>query len=135
MQEKDYSDIINVKYPYPTDHQPMPRSKRAAQFAPFAALTGHDEAISEAQRQTSPRVNLTNEEKEIISHKLNEIINRISDRPTVKLIYFKEDAKKSGGQYITYEGRLKKYDEFQRRLTFEDSITINVDEIVSIFSD
>lgn len=107
MNDK-YDDIIDLPHYEPKNHPRMARIDRAAQFAPFAALTGYEELIKETARLTNKRKTLSDDEKEEINRTLNLLISKIKETPRVRVIYFKEDERKEGGEYVEYEGNLKK---------------------------
>ena len=107
-----YDDIINLKRPV-SRRMPMSITNRAAQFAPFSALTGYDEAIKETSRITSEKHELSDGKIEIINNKLNEIKNNGIRR--VKITYFVKDDKKDGGEYITEEVDIKKIDIYNEK--------------------
>lgn len=102
-----YDDIIDMERPI-SKRKPMSIENRAAQFAPFSALTGYSEAVKETGRLTDEKKNLTEGIKEIINEKLNYIRKNISEIDIVNITYFIKDNKKSGGRYFTKTGRIKK---------------------------
>lgn len=114
----------------PTSKYPkMSMSDRAAQFAPFAALTGHKEAILEQQRTTQTKRILSNEEKLEINEKIIELINLKSK---CRITYFEKDKTKSGGQYMESVLSFKRIDELNKVLYFKENIQIQIDDIVDI---
>ena len=114
----------------PTSKYPkMSMSDRAAQFAPFAALTGHKEAILEQQRITQTKRILSNEEKLRINEKIIELMNLKSK---CRIIYFEKDKTKSGGQYMESVLSFKRMDELNKTLFFKENIQIQIDDIVDI---
>ena len=126
-----YDDIIDLPRPR-SAHEPMPMSDRAAQFSPFAALTGYEDAIDETARLTDARVELGESAVEELERALAGIAARISERPAVTVTYFVPDERKSGGAYVTRAGALKRIDELERELVFADGTRIAVGDIVSI---
>ena len=131
----DYDDIINLPRPVSARHQKMSVSDRAAQFAPFSALTGYDDTVNEAQRLTSERIELDEYEKELIDRRLQYLFENIKANPRIKVIYFIHDSKKSGGKYNAVKGTLEKIDDFERKLTVsteKSKIEIEIDEIFSL---
>ncbi|MDD3336464.1 MAG: hypothetical protein PHI98_13275 [Eubacteriales bacterium] len=98
-QSKCYDDIIHLKRPISQRHPPMSIQNRAAQFAPFAALTGHESAIIETARLTDRRITLTEEEKQRLNDKLLLIQEQSDDFADVLITYFVPDPKKAGGAY------------------------------------
>lgn len=124
MDERWYTmDRPKSKYPK------MSMSDRAAQFAPFAALTGHKEAILEQQRTTQTKRILSNEEKLEINEKIIELMNLKSK---CRIIYFEKDKTKSGGQYTESVLSFKRIDELNKVLYFKENIQIQIDDIVDI---
>lgn len=124
MDERWYTmDRPKSKYPK------MSMSDRAAQFAPFAALTGHKEAILEQQRLTQTKRILSNEEKLAINEKIFELMNLKSK---CRITYFEKDKTKSGGQYLKSVLTFKRLDELNKTLFFKENIQIQIDDIVDI---
>lgn len=124
MDERWYTmDRPKSKYPK------MSMSDRAAQFAPFAALTGHKEAVLEQQRTTQTKRILSNEEKLEINEKIIELMNLKSK---CRIIYFEKDRTKSGGQYMESVLSFKRMDELNKTLFFKENIQIQIDDIVDI---
>lgn len=124
MDERWYTmDRPKSKYPK------MSMLDRAAQFAPFAALTGHKEAILEQQRTTQTKRILSNEEKLEINEKIIELINLKSK---CRITYFEKDKTKSGGQYLKMVLSFKRIDELNKTLFFKENIQIHIEDIVDI---
>lgn len=124
MDERWYTmDRPKSKYPK------MSMSDRAAQFAPFAALTGHKEAILEQQRTTQTKRILSNEEKLEINEKIVEMVKLKSK---CRITYFEKDQKKSGGKYYTATYTFKRLDELNKTLIFKENAQIQIDDIVDI---
>lgn len=136
MSEKnlfmDYFDIISRQHPTPKKHPRMSNMNRAAQFAPFAALTGYEESIEETARLTDSRVELGEDEIAEINECLNFIQEHIKERPKVTITYFQPDEKKDGGKYTVATGKVRRIDEFNRIIIFEDMMEIAIDEITEI---
>ena len=107
----------------------MSMSDRAAQFAPFAALTGHKEAILEQQRITQTKRILSNEEKLEINEKIIELMNLKSK---CRIAYFEKDKTKSGGQYMESVLSFKRMDELNKTLFFKENMQIQIEDIVDI---
>ena len=110
----------------------MSRMNRAAQFAPFAALTGYEESIEETARLTDLRIKLSEYEIEELNAKLNFIQEHIKERPEVTITYFQPDEKKEGGEYITVTGRVRWIDEVNGVLVFENETTVKVGQMVKL---
>lgn len=129
-----YNDIINLPH-YRSKKRPhMSAHDRAGQFSPFAALTGHDEAIKETARLTDKKTELDETTKAILDEKFRFIMEHIYDQPEITVTYFIPDSSKSGGMYVDYTGGVKKYDYHNRILQFTDNTEINVDDISEIES-
>ena len=128
-----YADIINLSRPVSDKRRPMPVADRAAQFSPFAALTGHEAAVIETARRTEERLELTQDKKEIIDRKLQIIRQELTDykEAEAKITYFLEDKRKAGGSYETIEGQVTKIDEYLRLLIL-DGQEISIDDIIEI---
>lgn len=127
-----YDDITHLPHPVSKRHPQMPMMDRAAQFSPFAALTGHGEAIKETERLTQPRVELDENEKNLLNEKLREIQMNLSEKPRVKIVYYVQDEKKAGGTYVTFEGNVRKIDAYQKKMIFEDGTAVDMKDIVDI---
>ncbi len=127
-----YDDIIGLTHHVSAKHPQMPLSERAAQFSPFAALTGFDAAIKETARLTERKRELSEEEKEELDRSLNQIALLAKDRPEVVVEYFLDDEKKEGGMYVTETFRLRRIDRTERVLLTEDRRRIPLDSLSSI---
>ena len=125
----EYDDIIDLPRPK-SKHEPMPMSDRAAQFSPFAALTGYSDAIDETARLTDRRIELSEEESAELDYKQQHFA--ALDAPTVAVTYFVPDERKTGGAYVTHTGTLKRIDEIERTMVFNDGVRIPIVEIISI---
>lgn len=130
--EYNYNDIINLPHPVSQKHPQMSLYDRAAQFSPFAALTGHEEAIRETARQTEAWVDLDEDRKEELNEKMQEIVEHLNEAPEVTLTYFKEDEKKEGGSYVTVTGRIKKWREYEQQLVLEDGTVVALEKVFGI---
>ena len=131
---KEYGDIIDLQHHVSEVHPQMSRLNRAAQFSPFAALTGYDDLIDEAARRTELQIELDESEKEVISRKLNTLL-ALDEPQEVRISYFVQDGKKSGGSYETASGCITAYREFARAIILDSGTSIPLDDIVSITSD
>lgn len=129
---KTYDDIIHLPHHVSATHPHMSAIDRAAQFSPFAALTGYDAAIKETARLTDKRVELDESMKAALSNKLQMIADRLKEHPEIAITYFQPDAKKNGGTYVTVINTVKKIDVYKRIVVLTDGIVIPVDEIISI---
>lgn len=130
--EHKYDDIIDLPHHVSTRHPQMSPMDRAAQFSPFAALTGHDAAIKEMARLTEERGELDESRKEELNERLWLIRERLSERPEITFTYFKPDEKKSGGAYLTVTGKVKRIDEYEHQIHLEDGIILLIENIFSI---
>ena len=131
-REKNYEDIINLPHHISRAHPPMPLSGRAAQFAPFAALTGYGEVIKETARQTERKPELSEDEKQALNYKLQRAVNAPGEKPIVTVIYFLPDQKKTGGAYFEAFGRIRKADGDSGMLIMEEGRKIELDQLVDI---
>ena len=128
-----YQDIINIPYNKSTKRHQMSLNDRAAQFAPFAALTGYEESLKEVSRVTTLKKELTQDDKDIISAKLNFITtNKLTE--DIIITYFIKDLKKQGGKYVTISKQIKRIDEVNKIIYFIDKQSINIDDIRDIKS-
>ena len=127
-----YDDIIHLPHHVSEKHPQMPMIDRAAQFSPFAALTGYDAAIVETARLTDQKRELSEDEKQIISSALHALKRRIKTDPVVTVTYFQPDERKAGGAYKTVTGSAKKVDEYLRVLALTDGTVIPFDSIMSM---
>ena len=130
-----YEDIINLPHHVSSKHPQMSLYERSAQFAPYAALTGHGDAIKETGRLTTDRLELDEEEKEILDRKMYIIQENLQNRHKIRFTYFIPDLKKDGGKYVEYTGIVKKIDTYKNVIIFEDKTEIKINEIVDITSD
>lgn len=124
----NYDDIIDLDYQISTKHRRMSIESRAAQFAPFAALTGYNEAIKESSRLTDKKIEISDELKNILDYKLS-LINK---NDLVIITYFVKDNKKSGGEYKTIKNKIKKIDKIKKMIILNDNIKINIEDVISI---
>lgn len=129
-----YDDIIDLPHHVSATRQRMSMIDRAAQFSPFAALTGYDAAIKETGRLTDERIELSEESRAALDRKQQLLLDNLADRPEVSLTYFVPDERKSGGAYVTVSGRAKKVDDYQRLLILTDGTKIPLDEILDMDS-
>ena len=135
MNNEKYSDIINLPHPDPRTRPRMSLSDRAAQFAPFAALTGYDDAITEEGRLTSSKIELDENELERLDRALTYLTEHRSQRPSVTVTYFVPDEKKSGGAYISREGAFKAVDRDRRLILLTDGSAIPIPDVLTLESE
>lgn len=134
-RSKEYGDIINLPHPESKKHKRMSMHDRAAQFSPFAALTGHDAAIKETARLTDAFVDLDETMKAGLDEKLVLIMEKLNEKPQVTITYFLKDERKSGGSYEISEGWIRKVDFYERVIVMGDQSRILIDNVVDIESE
>ena len=135
MIDRNYDDMINMPCPTSPRHPRMPKADRAAQFAPFAALTGYDAAIDETGRLPDQKIDISEDMREKLDLKQNFLADIIDEQPEISVTYFVPDKKKSGGSYVTVNGRLKQIDEYEQLIILTDGKKIPIQEVYSIESD
>ena len=131
MSER-YEDMLYLDPPVPKAHRKMSIQDRAAQFMPFAALTGYEDLIRESSRITKSRIELSETEIEELRYKLEILHKHEKEKPLIKVQYFVRDLKKSGGSYQTVEKYLHRIDDIEKKIIFKDRTIIQFDEIISI---
>ena len=129
---KGYEDIINLPHHISPTRQQMPMSDRAAQFSPFAALTGYDAAIKETGRLTDEKIELDEGALTALNMRYQLLMDALDEEPEVEITYFKPDERKAGGEYVTATGAVIKVDDFERLITMQDGTKIPMDDILSI---
>lgn len=129
---REYDDIINLPHHVSATHPRMIAINRAAQFSPFAALTGYETAIKETARLTDERVELDEYTKEILNDRMQTLSNQLKEHPEIAITHFRPDTKKDGGAYITATGTAKKIDIYERVVIMNDGTVIHIEEIISI---
>ena len=127
-----YDEIINLPHHASKTRPRMPMSDRAAQFAPFAALTGYDSAIKETGRLTDERIELDEEALTALNMRYQLLLDAIDEEPEVEITYFKPDERKAGGEYVSAIGAVKKVDDFEHLITMQDGTKIPMDDVLSI---
>lgn len=125
----EYDDIIQLPHHQSATRPQMPLSKRAAQFAPFAALSGYEERIREVERLTEGRLALSDDEAQRLNERLLLLREKIADRPEVRVLYFVPDKYKEGGAYLQKSGSVRRLDEHRRVLVFTDGAEISIDDL------
>lgn len=131
----NYDDIINLPHHVSATRPQMSMIDRAAQFSPFAALTGYDAAIKETGRLTDEKIEIDEDTKASLDIKQAYLMEIIDEQPEISVTYFLPDTKKSGGAYVTVTGNLKRYDEYERLLILIDGKKIPMDDIADIDSE
>ena len=132
MENSEYSDIIYRPHPEPRKHPRMTMEQRAAQFAPFAALSGHGDAVKETARLTESKVLLSEEIIFGINEKLRYLKENLEKKKPVNLTYFVPDDKKAGGKYVSYSGIVKRIDEIEHKIIMQDLTEIMIYDIIEI---
>lgn len=133
MNEK-YKEIIHLPHKQSSTRPHMAVADRAAQFAPFAALVGYDDAVRETARLTESRRELSDGALEQLNAKLNYIQEHLNEQPEVTITYFQPDSKKSGGAYLTCTGVVKRIDDYEHTVLMQDGREIFIDDITEIES-
>lgn len=129
-----YEDIIHLPHPTSKNHPRMSIQERAAQFSPFAALTGHAAAIAETARLTDRKIELDEDTRAELDRRQAILLEHISEQPEVTVTWFRPDEKKDGGAYLTTTGRLKKIDQVERVLVLTDGARIPLDDVAALES-
>ena len=127
-----YNEIINLPHHVSKTRPQMPMSDRAAQFSPFAALTGYDAAIKETERLTDEKIEMDEEALNILNMKFQILVDSLDDEPEVTFTYFKPDERKAGGAYIEVTGTVKKVDDFERLIVMQNGTKMPMDDILNI---
>lgn len=130
-----YDDIINLPHPEPTIRPRMAMENRAAQFSPFAALTGYDEATREEARLVDIKQELSEDMKDMLDAKLAIIEQHIKEQPEISVTYFQPDEKKTGGRYTTVSGNVKKLDGVEHVIIMADGTKIPIGDVRLIGGD
>lgn len=130
-----YEDIINLPRHVSKTRPQMPMSDRAAQFAPFAALTGYDDAVKETGRLTNDKIELEESSLNELNAKIQLLREKLADAPEVTFTYFRPDDRKDGGAYLTITGTVKKLDDYERLLVLQDRTKVPIDDILDISGD
>ena len=130
-----YDDMINMQKPPPTFKPRMSLYERAAQFSPFAALTGYEDAVEETARLTDARLELSEDMKTILNEKMQMIVDNMDANPIVTITYFVPDKKKEGGAYVDVTGIVKEIDEYERCIVMTDKKKIPIEQVRAIEGD
>lgn len=130
--DHSFDDIINLPHHVSDVRTPMSRAARAAQFAPFAALTGYSDAIAEAGRTTCERPELEEESNAILNRKLAWVRDRLGQRPVVTFTCFVPDGRKQGGHYCAITGIVRTIDDFEATVVLADGRKISIESILDI---
>lgn len=131
MMDK-YAHIIDLPHHVSKERPQMTMYQRAAQFAPFAALTGHSAAISETARLTDKKIELSDNECELLNQRIMLLLSHLNEHPSVSITYFVPDPHKEGGRYVTHTGTIMSWEEYEQRLTFDDGVQLKANVIIDI---
>lgn len=129
-----YDDIINLPHHVSERYPQMPIGDRAAQFSPFAALTGYEGEVKEAARLTDKKIELSEEQRAILDERLCLLEDILPERPEAIFTYFLPDLRKEGGTYTTITGRLKKLDRIERNILLTNGLSIPADNLLQVES-
>ena len=127
-----YDDIIHLPHHVSNRHPQMSMMNRAAQFAPFAALVGHDAAIRETARLTGSKIEMDEYEKEELNRRIRFVENHLGEELSVVIHYFLPDSKKDGGSYVDTAGVVRKIDEYEQEIVLTDGSKIPIDNILTL---
>ena len=127
-----YDDIKHLTRPRYDDLHPMSMHDRAAQFSPFAALVGYDDAVAETARLTDSKVELTEDEMSMLNANLNRLLDRLDEQPEISVTYFVPDERKSGGKYVDKVGVVRIFDRYANEIVFTDGVRIAVADMAKL---
>ena len=128
----NYDDIKHLTRPQYDDLPPMSMHDRAAQFSPFAALVGYDDAVAETARLTDSRAVLTEDEMSELNANLNRLLDSLDEQQQISVTYFVPDEKKSGGKYVEKQGVVRIFDSYSQELVFTDGVRIAVADMAKL---
>lgn len=134
-EKSPYEDIIDLPHHVSGKHPPMDMEKRAAQFMPFRALTGYEDAVAETARLTQRKIDLSEEERADLDVRLRLLSERLQEKPLVRVTYFLADPLKEGGSYESFTGRLRRIDPYEKSLVFVQGERIPLKDILSLRTD
>jgi len=127
-----YDDIINLERPRYIDLPPMSMHDRAAQFSPFAALVGYEDAVKETARLTDARRELSEDDTAELNRQLGELTKRLSERPKIRVTFFIPDKKKDGGRYASKIGNARTIDQYNNAIVFTDGEAVQIKDMYSV---
>ena len=130
--KNNYDDIINTPRWNPKKHPRMSMESRNAQFAPFAALTGYEDAVKETARLTDRRIEIDEGLKQVLNNKLQYALENSNINPIIEITYFLPDCKNNGGKYVDKIGQIKKVDNIEGFIIFKDKEKIRIDDVINI---
>lgn len=131
----NYDDIINLEHPTSRRHPRMSMTDRAAQFAPFSALTGYDEMVIERARLTGSKLELDDMQRQALDKAVTDIIGHLAEKPSVRIVRFIKDARKSGGRYEEISGSVQNVELPNRLIILRDGKRIPMDDILEIHTE
>lgn len=132
---RKYDEIIDLPHHVSKTRPQMPMSDRAAQFSPFAALTGYDAAVKETGRLTDEKIELDEESLTALNVRYQMLMDVLAEGPEVRITYFKPDEKKAGGAHMTITGAVRKIDDFEQMITMRDGTRIPMGDVLSLEGD
>lgn len=127
-----YDDMLRLPHHISASRKPMAMTARAAQFAPFAALSGYDAEVQEAGRLTDRPIEPDEYEKEALNARLQLLARHLREKWVVSLVFFQPDERKAGGAYVTRTGTVKKFREAERILILTDGTVIPLDDLIAL---
>ena len=127
-----YQDMLYLPHPVSQKHAAMPRRDRAAQFSPFAALTGYDAAVKETGRLTDEKIELDEESLTALNVRYQMLTDALEKRPEVRITYFEPDERKAGGAYVTTVGAVRKIDDFEQTIIMQGGTRIPMEDVLSL---
>ena len=127
-----YNEIMNLPHHVSKTRPQMAMSDRAAQFAPFAALTGYDDAVKETGRLTDDKIELEESSLNELNAKVQLLRENLADGPEITFTYFKPDERKAGGAYLSTTGTVKKIDDYERLIVLQDGTKLPMDDILDM---
>ncbi|HJB29539.1 MAG TPA: YolD-like family protein [Candidatus Blautia faecavium] len=130
--DQKYKDMLDMPHHVSVTHPQMSMDRRAAQFSPFAALTGYGNAVEEAARLTDQKAELTDELLDMINRQLTLLSRHLQEKPVIRITYFQMDDRKDGGSYTTVTGIVKKIDKITKMITMDNGTEIPMGEISAI---
>lgn len=132
METRNYDDIMGLSHHVSASRRPMSNSDRAAQFAPFAALTGYEAVIRETGRLTDAEIELDECSKAFLNEKLRKVAAGVHQRPLVTFTCFRRDERKQGGAYVKITGRVKRINEAEGQILLTDGTAIPILSVYEI---
>ncbi len=132
MPDSKYDAILHLPHHVSEKHPPIPMEERAAQFSPYAALTGFGAVINETRRLTDPRQILSEETLAQLNRQYQLLLEHLPERPEITVTFFQPDGRKEGGAYLTLTGRVKKVEAYEQRLVLEDGSVIAMENIMAM---